>query len=85
MPLGSRVITVADIFSAITEDRSYRKAMSYDDALRVIQHLAREKKIDAMVAALVEKHLPDLRSIKMQANDQALQEFHQIRKESQIA
>ena len=85
LPLGSRIITVADIFSALTEDRSYRTAMSYEDALGTIQRLAREKKIDAMIASLVKKHLPELRSIKMQANDQALKEFHQIRKESRIA
>jgi HD-GYP domain-containing protein (c-di-GMP phosphodiesterase class II) len=82
LPLGARIITVADIFSALTEDRSYRSAMSYDVALGIMQRLAREGKIDPMIVSLVEKQLPELRSVKIQANDQALQEFHQARKES---
>jgi HD-GYP domain-containing protein (c-di-GMP phosphodiesterase class II) len=34
IPLGSRLIAVADTFDALTSDRSYRKGMSTRDALR---------------------------------------------------
>ncbi len=32
MPLGSRIVAVADAFECMTATRSYKKAMSYDDA-----------------------------------------------------
>ncbi|AET70639.1 putative domain HDIG-containing protein [Desulfosporosinus orientis DSM 765] len=34
---GSRVMAIADIFAALTEDRPYRKAMSQGEALALIQ------------------------------------------------
>ena len=37
IPLGSRVIAVADAFSAMTSDRPYRKAMEKTQALEIIQ------------------------------------------------
>ena len=37
IPLFSRVISVADMFDALTSDRSYRKAMSREDALAVLR------------------------------------------------
>ncbi|MGE5397911.1 MAG: HD-GYP domain-containing protein [Chitinophagales bacterium] len=36
IPLGSRVISVADAFDAMTSDRPYRKAMSGDEALNIL-------------------------------------------------
>ena len=36
IPLGSRVMAVADVFSAITEDRPYRKGMDKDQAIAVL-------------------------------------------------
>ena len=36
LSLGSRIMTVADIFSAITEERPYRKPMSREQAMKVM-------------------------------------------------
>ncbi|MBI5305932.1 MAG: HD-GYP domain-containing protein [Chloroflexi bacterium] len=33
IPIGSRIIAVADAYQAMTEDRAYRRALSVDDAL----------------------------------------------------
>lgn len=40
IPLGARVIAVADAFDAMISDRPYRKAMSVDDASRELQYCA---------------------------------------------
>ena len=37
IPLGSRIIAVADAYSALTSDRAYRKAMSKEQALSIFQ------------------------------------------------
>ena len=36
IPLGSRIMAVADVFSAITEDRPYRRGMDRQQALEVL-------------------------------------------------
>jgi len=40
IPLESRIIAVADTFSALCTDRIYRPRKSYEDAVRIIQEVA---------------------------------------------
>lgn len=40
IPLGSRIIAVADTFDAITSDRPYRKALTYERAIDELQTCA---------------------------------------------
>jgi diguanylate cyclase (GGDEF)-like protein/PAS domain S-box-containing protein len=37
IPLGARVIAVVDVYEALTSDRPYHKAMSKEDAIRIIK------------------------------------------------
>ena len=37
IPLGSRIIAVADAFSAMTSDRPYRKAIPVEQAIEIMQ------------------------------------------------
>lgn len=52
IPLGSRVILVADAFDAMTSDRPYRKGRSREEAIRVLQEHAGKQFDDAVVRAL---------------------------------
>ena len=37
IPLGARIIAIADVFQALVSDRPYRKAYSKKDALQIIR------------------------------------------------
>lgn len=52
IPLGSRIIAVADAFSAMTSDRPYRKAMPTEQALNIMQKEAGSKWDEVVVQAL---------------------------------
>ncbi len=52
IPFGSRIIAVADAYTAMTSDRSYRKAMNKDEALAVIKAEAGIKWDPVVVNAL---------------------------------
>ena len=54
IPLGSRVIALADAYSAMTSDRTYREAMPKDKALQIIQEEAGTKWDPELVSMLVE-------------------------------
>ena len=54
IPLGSRIIAVADAYTAMTADRSYRHAMTKEQATRVIESEAGIKWDPAIVDALLE-------------------------------
>ena len=52
IPFGSRIIAAADAFSAMTSDRPYRKAMSKQQALEIMQNEAGSKWDNDVVQAL---------------------------------
>ena len=54
IPFGSRIIAVADAYTAMISDRSYRKAMTKDEALKVIKDEAGIKWDPIVVNALFE-------------------------------
>ena len=53
MPLGSRIVAVADIFTAITEDRPYRKGMDRAQSLEVLDRMVLDRAIDGDVVAML--------------------------------
>lgn len=54
IPFGSRIISVADAFCAMTTDRPYRKAMSVEKALSILKEEAGKKWDPDVVNALAE-------------------------------
>ncbi|MFW5836706.1 MAG: HD-GYP domain-containing protein, partial [Desulfovibrionaceae bacterium] len=50
LDLGSRIMAVADVFTAVTEDRPYRAGMDRKSALQVLQSMAGQGVLDAEVA-----------------------------------
>ena len=54
IPFGSRVIAVADAYTAMTSDRSYRDAMSKEEALKIMRDEAGIKWDPDVVNALFE-------------------------------
>jgi len=37
IPIGARIIALADVYQALTSDRPYRKAFSKEEAIKIIQ------------------------------------------------
>jgi len=51
--IGSRIMAVSDIFQALTEDRPYRKAFSISKALKIIDEMQQESKLDAEIITVL--------------------------------
>lgn len=58
IPIEARILTVADIFQALVQDRPYRKGLSADEAYGIIHTMGEENKLDPKVIALLFEHLP---------------------------
>jgi diguanylate cyclase (GGDEF)-like protein len=58
IPLGARIIFVADAYDAMTSDRAYSQAMSQREALAELERCAGTQFDPAVVRALVEELLP---------------------------
>ena len=54
IPLGSRIIALAGAYCALTQDRAHRKAMSNEEALKIIKEESGIKWDPAIVEVLIE-------------------------------
>jgi len=53
IPLGARIVTVADSFDAMTSDRPYRPALSFTEGIKEIQRCSGAQFDPEVVAAFI--------------------------------
>lgn len=75
IPLGSRVMMLADIFTALTEDRPYREGMSRRDASNILIKMVEEKETCPYVTSLVLDNYDLLNDIRAQAQAETKAEY----------
>ncbi len=78
--LGARVMAVADTFTAITEDRPYRKSMAGEKAVWVLQQMADYSKLDPHIVGLVKDNFDDINKVRAQAQQEAVEEHRNFMK-----
>jgi len=69
--LGSRIMAVADIFTAITEDRPYRKGMSHDNTVEVLKTMAENGAISSYIVSIVIDHFDLINEVRHKAQKEA--------------
>ncbi len=66
LTLGARIMAVAGTFTAITEDRPYRKGMDNEQALNVLANLAANGGLDGEVVGVLRRDFDAVNSIRKQ-------------------
>ncbi|WP_298693674.1 HD domain-containing phosphohydrolase [uncultured Sulfuricurvum sp.] len=59
IPIEARILTVADIFQALVQDRPYRSGLNSDNAYQILQKMGEEGKLDLSVLTLLHTHLQE--------------------------
>ncbi|NLK85968.1 MAG: HD domain-containing protein [Clostridiaceae bacterium] len=67
LDIGSRIMAVSDVFTALTEKRPYREALSYADALGIINKMVKGKHLDGDVVKVLRLHTEEINDFKLQA------------------
>ena len=75
LPLGARIMAVADVFTALTEDRPYRKGMDAKAAGAVLKTMADQKELDPRLIDRVFRHYDMLNTIRESAQQDAMQAY----------
>ncbi|MFT3983388.1 MAG: HD domain-containing protein [Lachnospiraceae bacterium] len=78
IPLGSRIMAVADIFTAITEDRPYRKGMTLERAVAVLNSMVEDHSICPYVVSLLTQNLKSIDEIRRNAQKETRSMYHYI-------
>jgi putative nucleotidyltransferase with HDIG domain len=75
IPPQARIIAVADIFTALTEDRPYRKAMAPKTAVGILSDMAAHGLVDKDIVGGLATGLDDIHDVREQAQKRALEQY----------
>jgi len=72
---GSRVLAMADIFAAVTEDRPYRKGVDREQALRLLSRLTKEGYLDSEIFQVVVDNFDELSRVRSTAQTDGFEDY----------
>jgi HD-GYP domain-containing protein (c-di-GMP phosphodiesterase class II) len=78
LPLGSRIMAVADVFTALTEDRPYRTAMQNEEALSILKGMADNDTLDSDVVGMLMRNFDDVRYLRTRAEAASNSEYRRF-------
>ncbi len=81
LSLQARIFAIADVFTAITEDRPYRLGMNNEKAINVLRTMADKKALDFELVSLLEAHFDEVNEIRMSAQLKAKDDYEAFWKE----
>ena len=78
LQLGARVVAVADVFTALTEDRPYRQGLSRPAVEEIMRKMVSDGKLDWTVFDLLELYYDDVNGRRLAAQAEAAEEYRQL-------
>jgi hypothetical protein len=69
IPLGSRIMCVADVFTAVTENRPYRKGTGRNETLPILQNMARSGALDDNVVGVLTENYDEIDRTRSDAQE----------------
>lgn len=73
-------MAVADVFTAITEDRPYRKGMNEKNALRVLEQMGKNLSLDSDLVQIVKENFDIINRKRINAQKRAAEEYEEFTK-----
>lgn len=75
LPLGARILAVADVFTALTEDRPYRNGMQKEQAISVLKRMAIDGELDPAIVSLLRIHFDNVNVARIEAQHAATADY----------
>ncbi|MBI4556340.1 MAG: HD domain-containing protein [Candidatus Hydrogenedentes bacterium] len=85
LSLGARIMAVADVFTAVTEDRPYRKGMSKEAAPALLQRMADAGELDRALVRLLIDNFETISRARQAAQRDAAQKYQEFLDEIRAA
>ncbi len=75
LDLGSRILAVSDMFTALTEERPYRRALTTETAMDIIN---KSTNLDYDVKACLNKNLEEINEKRKKSQEEAFKSIHEF-------
>jgi len=75
LPLGARIMAVADVFTALTEDRPYRSGMEKEKAIGLIDSMVNGHELDGRLVRILLENFDEINARRAAAQQEAVREY----------
>jgi HD-GYP domain-containing protein (c-di-GMP phosphodiesterase class II) len=79
LSLGSRIMAISDVYTALTEERPYRHALSPANAIIAINDMVGNKHLDGDVFDVFRLNLDEINQYKLNAQNRIVSDFYSSR------
>jgi HD-GYP domain-containing protein (c-di-GMP phosphodiesterase class II) len=79
LTLGARIMAVADVFTAITEDRPYRTGLEREKVLSILTKMVDNGALDKYVVNAIKDNYDEINEIRIQAQADACKSYNQFK------
>jgi len=78
LSLGSRIMAVSDVFTALTEDRPYRGGMDRPATQKILNSMVTQAALDPDIVELLMNNFDELNLVRAEAQAEAVLEYGEI-------
>jgi len=71
----SRIISLADVFTALSENRPYRRGLDTDSAIKIIYEMSSKGLLDGELVLLLSDNLDSIDDIRRENQEEAIREY----------
>lgn len=75
IPQESRIIAVADIFTALSEDRPYREGLDKETVTKILKSMVAENKIDSDIVDCLIENFAEINEVRIISQKDALKNY----------
>jgi len=75
LPLGSRIMAVADVFAALTENRPYRNGVGREETIGILRNFASSGSLDPRIVTVLIDEFDPIRKGRAEAEEAFAEEF----------
>lgn len=75
---GSRILAISDIFTALTEERPYRKAETKENLIRMFKSMADKNELDRELSDMVCTHFDEINEARKAMQQEAAKDFERF-------
>lgn len=78
LSIGSRMMAVADVFTAITEDRPYRAGMDKEKALSILHDMGQESALDSELVTILHDHYEEINYVRETIQTKEIKDYSEL-------
>lgn len=78
---GARIMAVADVFTAITEDRPYRVGMSDEQSIKVLNNMVKNNALDGRIVGILIHNFQMIKELREISQQEATEKYESFLKQ----